>query len=107
MVVHMRHTRSHTGNRRSHHALKEPRFSVCANCGEKHIRHQVCAHCGQYKGRQVIDIAARTARKAERVERKRRELGEEKKANEAAEKKASAGEEKVAAPLDAETLSKK
>ncbi len=58
MVVRMRSTRSHTGNRRSHHALKALGFSVCANCGAAKAKHVVCASCGQYKGRKVIDMEA-------------------------------------------------
>jgi ribosomal protein L32 len=52
MVVRMRHTRSHTANRRSHHALKSPALSVDAS-GVMHIRHRATAD-GMYKGRSVI-----------------------------------------------------
>lgn len=65
MVVRMRSTRSHTGNRRSHHALKARHFVVCKNCGEQHVPHKMCLACGFYKGRIVIDMQARrTARDA-------------------------------------------
>ena len=59
MVVRMRSTRSHTGNRRSHHALKAQGFDVCANCKAPKQKHAVCASCGQYKGRKVIDMEAK------------------------------------------------
>ena len=52
----MRHTRAHTKNRRSHHALKAPTLAVCANCNESHRPHHMCLNCGFYKGRQVIDL---------------------------------------------------
>lgn len=52
MVVRMRHTRSHTANRRSHHALKSPALSKDAS-GSLHIRHRANLD-GMYKGRSVI-----------------------------------------------------
>jgi len=50
----MRHTRSHTKNRRSHHALKGGAISPCPECGKEKIAHKVCMSCGMYRGRQVI-----------------------------------------------------
>jgi len=63
MVVHMRHTRAHTANRRSHHALKEARFATCKDCGSKHLMHRVCGQCGKYRGRIVVDVLKKTAKK--------------------------------------------
>ena len=77
MSVRMRHTHEHTANRRSHHALKEPRLSTCKDCGEKHVRHHMCDSCGRYRGRVVVDVAAKAAKKAERIARKKRSYGEE------------------------------
>jgi large subunit ribosomal protein L32 len=54
MVVRMRHTRGHTRNRRSHHALKTKTLSACPNCGAFIKGHTACATCGFYKGRQVV-----------------------------------------------------
>ncbi len=71
MVVRMRHTRGHTRNRRSHHALPAPRLSACANCGALHLRHRACPSCGKYRGRVVIDVAARAARAAKRAAAKK------------------------------------
>ena len=48
-------TKGHSGNRRSHHALKAPRTSVCPNCGNYHQRHRVCHECGFYKGNKIIN----------------------------------------------------
>lgn len=59
MVVRMRSTRSHTGNRRSHHALKAQGFALCANCKAPKRKHAVCEGCGQYKGRKAIDVETR------------------------------------------------
>ena len=65
MVIRMRHTRSHTKNRRSHHALKAPAMAVCSNCGANHRPHHMCLDCGFYKGRQVMDLkAAKESREA-------------------------------------------
>lgn len=64
MVNRMRATRSHRDNRRSHHALDAARTSKCGNCGAAHKTHTICMSCGWYKGRKVIDLAAKAARKA-------------------------------------------
>jgi len=75
----MRANRSHTGNRRSHHKLEETRLSKC-ECGAQYKRHRACADCGKYRGRQVIDVVARTERAQRRAKRKQeeaRELGQE------------------------------
>ena len=93
MVVRMRATRSHHNNRRSHHALVTPAVAKC-DCGATMLRHKACAQCGKYRGRQVIDIVARTERSQARLKRKvssMRDAGEaektEKKAMESAESK--------------------
>jgi large subunit ribosomal protein L32 len=65
----MRHTKSHSANRRSHHALKERGLVSCQSCGTSKENHKVCENCGKYKGRQVLDVFA----KAEKKEKKRKE----------------------------------
>lgn len=47
----MRHTRAHTANRRSHHALKGLALSTDKS-GAAHIRHRATKD-GMYKGRSV------------------------------------------------------
>lgn len=75
----MRHTRAHTGNRRSHHALKPVALAKCSNCGEAHRPHHMCLSCGFYNGRQVMDMAAEKAKRDARIkakeERIKNELG--------------------------------
>ncbi len=75
MTVRMRHTKGHTANRRSHHALTEVRFSKCADCGADHIRHQACQACGKYRGRLVVDVPAIRERSLKRKQNKLRAIG--------------------------------
>lgn len=75
MSVRMRHTRSHTKNRRSHHALEQVRLSKCANCESLHVRHRACGDCGQYRGRQVVDVAGQNKRRAARARAKAKARG--------------------------------
>ena len=63
MVNHMRHTRAHTANRRSHHALTNPALSACSKCGAMKTPHTVCAQCGTYKGREVVNTLAKIQKK--------------------------------------------
>lgn len=62
MVVRMRHTRAHTKNRRSHHALVSPAIVIDKETGKPHLRHRISKETGMYKGRQVLN----TAKKAEK-----------------------------------------
>lgn len=71
MVIRMRHTRSHTANRRSHHALTAPNLAVCKNCGLAHKPHHMCLNCGSYKGRVVIDLLEKKKDREARLTAKR------------------------------------
>ncbi len=75
MSVRMRHTKGHTLNRRSHHALKTPRISLCPDCGASHLRHRICETCGKYRGKQIIDVMAKIEKKNARKKAKAKELG--------------------------------
>lgn len=65
MVVRMRHTRSHTKNRRSHHALSKPTLAKDAS-GNSHLRHRLSTVSGTYRGRKVVDIVAKAEKKAKK-----------------------------------------
>jgi len=75
MVVRMRHTRSHTANRRSHHALESRSLALCGNCGAKRPKHMVCPACGKYKGRDVVDVIGQATRKDERKKQREKASG--------------------------------
>ena len=74
MVVRMRHTRAHTANRRSHHALKEHSLVKC-ECGTMRVSHRACPVCGRYNGRVVVDTAEKAARRAARREKNAAQSG--------------------------------
>src|SRR3989344_4550777 len=77
MVVRMRHNRSQTHQRRSHHALAERTLSTCTHCGASHLPHHMCLTCGFYKGRQVMDIVSEKAKRDRRLKEKRERISVE------------------------------
>lgn len=64
MSVRMRHTRAHSANRRSHHALGNPAVSDDAKDGQ-HLRHRVSPITGKYKGRQILDLTKKSKKTEE------------------------------------------
>ncbi|KKT86207.1 MAG: hypothetical protein UW83_C0001G0018 [Parcubacteria group bacterium GW2011_GWD1_44_9] len=66
MTVRMRHTRSHTQNRRSHHALAKPALSK-DELGNFHLRHRLSKVSGTYRGRKIIDLTAKLEKKAKKL----------------------------------------
>jgi len=81
MSIRMRHTKSHTQNRRSHHALSEPSISDNAQDGIN-LRHRVSPITGKYKGRQVLNVAKKTTAKVEAKKTEDKESKATKKATE-------------------------
>ncbi len=77
MVIRMRHTRSHTKNRRSHHALTAPEMATCKNCSGLHRPHHMCLHCGFYNGRQVMDLKSKREAREARMQAKREAIRSE------------------------------
>lgn len=66
MVVRMRHTRAHTKNRRSHHALSKPALSKDES-GNVHLRHRISPITGSYRGRKVVDFSAGLDKRAKKA----------------------------------------
>lgn len=71
MVVRMRSTKSHTANRRSHHALESAHFAKCENCKELKRRHMVCSSCGFYRGKKVLDLIKKIEKKQKKEKAKK------------------------------------
>ncbi|MCF7834208.1 MAG: 50S ribosomal protein L32 [Candidatus Pacebacteria bacterium] len=73
MVVRMRHTKSHTKNRRSHHGLKSDTLFVCDNCKAPKKGHTVCASCGVYRGKKILDLVKKAEKKQKKQKAKKAE----------------------------------
>lgn len=72
MVVRMRHTRAHTANRRSHHALKGTRLTTSKE-GTVHPRHRVLLDGSTYRGRSVMDAGAKRLARAQKSQKQRQQ----------------------------------
>ncbi len=62
----MRHTRGHTNNRRSHHALKSMKIVVDKESGSLRLPHRLDETTGMYRGKQLFTPKAKKT-KAEKV----------------------------------------
>lgn len=92
MTIRMRHTKSHTQNRRSHHFLRKATLSACGKCGELKFQHKVCKNCGNYGSRSVLDVLKKLTKKQKKTKEKELQEQEQVQTNK---------------PLDAGNLSKK
>ena len=54
----MRHTRGHTGNRRSHHALEATNVVVDKESGNLRLPHRLDEVSGMYRGKQIAPAKA-------------------------------------------------
>lgn len=54
MSVRMRHTRSHTNNRRSHHALTANAIVTDKESGALRLPHRLDESTGMYRGKQIL-----------------------------------------------------
>lgn len=66
MTIRMRHTRAHSKNRRSHHAVTGAAVTTDQDSGTTHLRHRASSKTGQYRGRTVIDMVKKVAKKQAR-----------------------------------------
>jgi large subunit ribosomal protein L32 len=76
MVNHMRHTRSPTGQRRSHDALKNQNIGFCPKCGSAKPAHVMCPHCGFYGDKTIVDVQSVIVKKAERQKKRATETAQ-------------------------------
>ena len=70
MTVRMRHTRAHTANRRSHHAIKKSNLVTCEKCGKKRENHRACGNCGVYNTRAVLHTEKTLEKKVKKTKAK-------------------------------------
>jgi ribosomal protein L32 len=82
MSVRMRHTRAHTRNRRSHHALKEASLTRDKETGSLARRHRVSPITGVYKGKQIIDVQKKAPKNVKEVKTDKEAEKEEKEVKE-------------------------
>lgn len=75
MSVRMRHTSSHTKNRRSHHALQASKVVKDKESGALRLPHRLDETTGMYRGKLIVP----ERKKALKKEEKRRERNEGKK----------------------------
>lgn len=67
MVVRMRHTKSQRNRTRSHHRLSKPAVTLDKTTVVPHLRHRASLVTGQYRGRTVIDVQAKLAKKTKKA----------------------------------------
>lgn len=75
MVVRMRHNRSQRGNVRSHHKIAASALTLCKECGSPKAPHSICGNCGKYKGREILDVHSKIAKKDKRAKEKQKAIG--------------------------------
>lgn len=73
MVVRMRHTRAHTGNRRSHHALLNPGFIKNKETGKAEYKHRATLETATYRGKKVAYLEKALDKKLTKLNKKNKQ----------------------------------
>jgi len=63
MSIRMRHTSSHTKNRRSHHALKNKKIVVDKESGNLRLPHRIDEKTGMYRGKLIVPAKVKKEKK--------------------------------------------
>lgn len=63
--------------RRSHIHLATPNVTLCPQCKTPVPPHMACPTCGTYRGRTVLDVAAKEAKRLEKEKERKREATEQ------------------------------
>lgn len=75
MSIRMRHTSGHTGNRRSHHALRGRALRTDAN-GNLSLPHRLDEATGTYRGRQIVAPSSAKVTEGKREKKVKKETRE-------------------------------
>jgi len=67
MSIRMRHTKGHTGNRRSHHALEATKVITDKETGNLRLPHHVDEVTGMYRGKQIFTPKVRAVKAEKKV----------------------------------------
>lgn len=67
MSIRMRHTRGHTANRRSHHALSAMNIISDKETGALRLPHRVDEATGMYRGKQIFAPRAKAVKGEKKV----------------------------------------
>ncbi len=66
-----RRTSSDKRKRTAHFGLAEVSSNSCPKCKKAVRPHRACAFCGTYKGKSVVDVAHRDARRKRAAKKKK------------------------------------
>ena len=72
----MRVTKGHRNNRRAHIDASSPTLTTEGDTKVPHIRHRANPTTGTYRGRQVIDVDAKIAKKEAKLAARREAQGQ-------------------------------
>lgn len=56
-------SKTRTRSRRAHHAISTPASAECTACGAVIQPHRACLSCGMYRGKKVMNVKSRAAKK--------------------------------------------